>query len=100
MDETLAKSFSLTGGEPFEVAAVLELIPAYLGFLVDLGMIQPDEKQQAIRQIKPLVRQIPRVLKYYESDPVAIENMLAAWELDQKARFTRLDCLLYSLSVV
>jgi len=80
MDETLAKSFSLTGGEPYEVAAALELIPAYLGFLVDLGLIQPSEKLQAIQQIKPLVQQTPRVLKYFECDPVAIANMLAAWE--------------------
>jgi hypothetical protein len=80
MDETLEKSFSLTGGEPYEVAAALEIIPAYLDFLVGFGLIQLDENQRAIQQIKPLVRQIPRVLKYYECDSIAIENMLAAWE--------------------
>jgi hypothetical protein len=80
MDETLAESFSLTGGEPYEVAAALEIIPAYLDFLVGFGLIQLDEKQQAFQQIKPLVRQIPQALKYYECDPIAIENMLAAWE--------------------
>jgi hypothetical protein len=80
MDKTLAESFSLTGGEPYEVAAALEIIPAYLDFLMGLGLIQLNEKQQAIQQIKPLVQQIPQVLKYYECDPVAIANMLAAWE--------------------
>jgi hypothetical protein len=80
LDETLAESFSLTGGEPYEVAAALEFIPAYLDFLVGLGLIPFDEKQRTIQQIKPLVRQIPQVLKYYECDPIAIENMLVAWE--------------------
>ena len=51
-----------------------------LDFLEGFGLIQPDEKQQAIQQIKPLVQQIPQILAYYESDPVAIENLLAAWD--------------------
>jgi hypothetical protein len=81
MDETLGESFSLTGGEPYEVAAALELMPAYLDFLTDFGLIRPDEKQQALQQIKPLVAQIPPILRYYECDPVAIENLLAAWDI-------------------
>lgn len=81
MDQTLGESFSLMGGEPYEVAAALELMPAYLDFLTDFGLIQPDEAQQAFQQIKPLVEQTPQILKYYESDPVAIQNMLAAWDI-------------------
>ena len=80
MDKTLGESFSLMGGEPYEVAAALELIPAYLDFLEGFGLIQPTEKLHAIQKIKPVVEQVPQILAYYESDPVAIENMLAAWE--------------------
>ena len=80
MDKTLEESFSLMGGEPYEVAAALELIPAYLDFIEGFGLIQPGEKLQAIQKIKPLVEQVPQILAYYESDPVAIENMLAAWD--------------------
>ncbi|MBU0511976.1 MAG: hypothetical protein KJ638_09805, partial [Chloroflexi bacterium] len=78
-DKILVKSFPLVGGEPYEVAAALELIPAYLDFLEGFGLIQPGEKQQAIQQIRSLVEQIPRILEYYNTDPVAIKNMLAAW---------------------
>jgi hypothetical protein len=81
MDQTLGESFSLMGGEPYEVAAALELMPAYLDFLTDFGLVQPYETQQALQQIKPLVEQTPQILKYYEIDPVAIQNMLAAWDI-------------------
>ncbi len=80
MDKTLGESFSLMGGEPYQVAAALELIPAYLDFIEDLGLIQPNEKRHAIKQIKSLVVQVPRILAYYECDQVALKNMLAAWD--------------------
>jgi hypothetical protein len=79
MDKVLGESFSILGGEPYEVVATLELIPAYLDFLETLGLIQSIERQQALKKIRPLVDQMPQIIKYYEGDPVAIETLLAAW---------------------
>ena len=80
MDEILSESFSLIGGEPYEVAAALELIPKYLVFLEGLGLIQSAEKQQALKKIKPMVDQIPQIIEYFDGEPVAIETLLKAWE--------------------
>ena len=62
-----------------EVAAALELIPAYLNILEGLGLIQSIERQQALKKIRPLVDQIPQIMDYYEGDPIAIETLLDAW---------------------
>jgi hypothetical protein len=80
MDEILSESFSLIGGEPYEVAAALELIPKYLVFLEGLGLIQSADKQQALKKIKPMVDQMPQIMRYFDGDPVAIETLLKAWE--------------------
>jgi hypothetical protein len=80
MDKILGESFSLIGGEPYGVAAALELIPAYLNFLEGLELIQSAERRQALQKIKPLIRGIPKIIGYYEGDPVVIENLMGAWE--------------------
>jgi hypothetical protein len=79
-DRKLTESFSLLGGEPYEVAAAMELLPAYLDFVERFGLIQSNQKQQAIDKLKIVVKQLPRILAYYESDLVAIQNMVAAWD--------------------
>jgi hypothetical protein len=79
-DRKLTESFSLLGGEPYEVAAAMELLPAYLDFVERFGLIQSNQKQQAIDKLKIVVKQLPRILAYYECDLVAIQNMVAAWD--------------------
>lgn len=80
LDRILGECFSFLGGEPYIVAATLELIPAYLDFLCDMGLVQIDEKEHAFSKIKPLViKETPNILEYYNCDPIAIENMLASW---------------------
>jgi len=46
-----------------------------------LGLIQATERHLAIQKIRPMVEQMPRIMEYYEGDPVAIENLLDAWEM-------------------
>lgn len=79
MDKILGESFSMIGGEPYEVTAALELIPPYLNFLEGLGLIKATEKHQALQKTRPLVEQMPRIMKYYEGDPITIENLHNAW---------------------
>jgi len=81
VEKILGESFSLIGGEPHEATAALEFIPSYLNFLEDLGLIQATERHLAIQKIRPMVEQMPRIMEYYEGDPVAIENLLDAWEM-------------------
>jgi hypothetical protein len=80
MDKILGESFSIVGGKPYDVAAALELIPAYVKYLEGFGIIQPSERQQAIGQIGPLVAQMPDIMAYYGCDPVAVDTLLATWE--------------------
>jgi hypothetical protein len=84
MDRILGESFSIFGGEPYEVTATLELVPAYLEFLQNLGLVQSSERQQALRKIKPIVDQMPQIVKYYGGDPVAVENLLDAWAIGDR----------------
>jgi hypothetical protein len=79
LDEVLAGSFSIMGGEPYTAAAALELIPAYLDFLERFELIQPADKQDAIQEIGPLVDQMPKIMEYYDGDPLALETLRAAW---------------------
>ncbi len=83
MDKILGESFSMIGGEPYEVTAALELMPSYLNFLEDLGLIQATENHLAFQRIRPLVEQMPRIMEYYEGDPVAIEKLYDAWAMGE-----------------
>ena len=83
MDKILGESFSMIGGQPYEVTAALELMPSYLNFLEDLGLIQATEKHLAFQKIRPLVEQMPRIMEYYEGDPVAIEKLYDAWAMGE-----------------
>src|SRR3970282_308016 len=58
MDKILGESFSIVGGKPYDVAAALELIPAYVKYLEGFGIIQPSERQQAIGQSGPRLAQM------------------------------------------
>jgi hypothetical protein len=79
MDKILGESFSLVGGEPYEVAATLELIPAYLAHLEDLGLIEASDRERASQQIRPMVANMPNTMDCYDGDPVAVDNLMAAW---------------------
>lgn len=79
MDKILGKSFSFIHGEPYEVIAALELIPAYLQFLEELALIQSADREHALKQIRPLVENTPQITRYYGGDQVAIQNLLGAW---------------------
>jgi hypothetical protein len=80
MDKILGKSFSIVEGEPYELAATLELIPAYLAHLEDLGLIEASDRERASQQMRPMVANVPNIMASYDGDPVAVDNLMVAWE--------------------
>jgi hypothetical protein len=79
MDKILGKSFSIVEGEPYEVAATLELIPAYLAHLENLGLIEASDRERASQQMRPMVANVPNIVASYDGDPAAVDNLMAAW---------------------
>ena len=82
LDRALAGKFNLLGREPYPVAAVMELLPAYLHFLAQLGVIHPVEMDQALGDLHPLVAPILRVLTS-SLDAAALRNVERAWSEDE-----------------
>jgi len=80
MDKTLTGSFSIMGGKPYEVASALELLPNFLAFMEELGIIEGSQKQNALGEIrKRIISNMPKVLSYYGGDPILLENLEVAW---------------------
>jgi len=79
MDKTLAALFPFLGAQPYKVAAVMELLPAYLHFLARLGLIHPTEMDTALEELGQLVVHAQRALDNYGADPRAVDAVTAAW---------------------
>jgi hypothetical protein len=80
LNKSLAELVPFLGGRPFHLAATLELLPAYLGFITHLGLITEDEAVRALQTLRPLTDNISNPLDYYGADRRCIANVLAAWE--------------------
>lgn len=79
LDRFVAKLFPFLGAQPYQAAALVELLPAYLHFLARLNLIHPTEMDEALEELRPLVQHLPRVLRDHGADPVAVQNVAAAW---------------------
>lgn len=80
LDRFAAQKFPLLGSEPYKVAALMELVPAYLHFLARLDVIHPTEMDEALEKLSPLMEHLPQILRNYGADPVAIQNLTTAWD--------------------
>ena len=80
LDKTLSDFIPMLGGKPYHLAATVELLPAYLKFVVQVGLVSDVERLQAIKNLAKLPKNIPNILGYYESDERCIANVLAVWK--------------------
>jgi len=82
LDRFLTKRFPALGlgARPYQVAALMELLPAYLHFLARLNVVHPAEMDEALDGVaRRLVPHLPRLLRSYGTDEVAVQNVVAAW---------------------
>lgn len=80
LNKSLASLLPFLGARPFQMAATLELLPAYLRFIKNLGLVSEDEVNREFRKMHKLIDNIDRTLRYYEVDEVCISNVESAWE--------------------
>jgi hypothetical protein len=82
LEEALVDLFPFLGAQPYQAAALLELVPAYLHFLARLGLIHPVQMDAALEELYPLYQRALQPIRYYGGDPRAVENVEAAWSDD------------------
>ena len=80
LNRTLADLVPFISGRPYRLVAVLELLPCYLRYLVQLGLVSEAEAERELRQLRSLPPNVLGSLEYYDVDRRAVNNMLAAWE--------------------
>ncbi len=80
VDEALASHLRFLNETPYKVAAVTELLPGYLQFLVRMNLISPTEMKKGLNELKPLVPQLVTLLERHRCDMRAIETVKSAWE--------------------
>ena len=85
LDKSLTDLVPFLGGQPYKLAATIELLPAYLHFLAQLGLVHPSEMDQAFQDIHTLSNHIETTLRYYNVDERCIANMLSAWSSENLA---------------
>ncbi len=79
LEKTLVELFPFLAAQPYKAAALMELLPAYLHFLARLGLIHPTEMDAALAELQPLMKHVPRILEDCDTDPRAVDTVVAAW---------------------
>ncbi|RME44529.1 MAG: plasmid pRiA4b ORF-3 family protein [Chloroflexi bacterium] len=79
LDRFVAEKFPFLSAQPYKAAALMEAVPAYLHFLARLNLIHPTEMDAALEELLPLMEYLPRILRSYGADPVAVRNVTSAW---------------------
>ncbi len=81
LDKSLTDLTPFLGARPYHLAATLELLPAYLGFIKRLGLVTEAEVNREFQKMHPLVENIANPLKYYGADNRCIANVKSAWKI-------------------
>lgn len=79
LDHGLAAKFRFLASSPYEAGAVIELLPAYLHFIVRLGLIHPTEMDKAFSSLKPLCERVLQILDGYGADIHLLSAVKTAW---------------------
>jgi Plasmid pRiA4b ORF-3-like protein/SEC-C motif len=79
LEHTLVDKFQLLGSEPYEAGTLVELLPAYLHFIAQLGLIHPIEMDEAFATIKPLIAHGLKLLDSYGADIHLLRAVELAW---------------------
>jgi hypothetical protein len=79
LNENLGNLLQLFGSKPCKVAAVIELLPAYLHFLARLDLIHPREMDASLDELYPLQKPIADILGQYGTPFTVAEAVQSAW---------------------
>jgi hypothetical protein len=79
LDQHLVGLFGFLSAQPYRAVALTELLPAYLHFLVRMGLIHPTEMDTALDDLRPLAGHMRTALDNYGTDIVAVQAVEAAW---------------------
>ena len=82
LDETLGGLFQLIDVHPYVMAATLELIPAYLRFVADLGLVTSEDMRKSLVSLGDLLKGVSPNLDKLGVDPRAGDNIKEAWSMD------------------
>jgi hypothetical protein len=79
VEKALIDLFPFFGAQPYQAAALMELLPSYLHFLARLGLIHPVQMDAVLDELRPLSEHTPRTIRSYGADSRAVEAVEAAW---------------------
>ena len=79
LDKSLGEKATLLSSKPYLIASTIELLPAYLHFLTSLGLIHPDQMDEALDELKTLVGVAQPALPDYGLDALAMRSLEDAW---------------------
>ncbi|MBN1485037.1 MAG: SEC-C domain-containing protein [Chloroflexia bacterium] len=85
LDRELGRHFHFINPAPYRVCAALELLPDYLHFVAQLGLISRDELQGAFRSLGHLARQAIKVVRLFGADLNAVQALERAWSEENLA---------------
>jgi len=80
LDRYLAQKLNFISFQLIDAAVTLEAVPAWLHFLHDQGLISPERRTEALRDISKLVEQAEPIWAQRPSDPALGPNIRAVWE--------------------
>lgn len=81
LDQQLGRMISILSADFFTAAAFLELIPAWLDFLVDQGLLSAEQSELAFEDVYKLVETIQPLWEKGTGDPNIAIRMAQAWEI-------------------
>lgn len=79
LDRYVARHLNFISFRLIEAAVTLEVVPAWILFLHDQGLITAERRAQALREISPLVGQAAPIWAQNPSNPTLGPNIEAAW---------------------
>ena len=85
LDKTFSELIEFFSLKTYPVIATLEMLPDYLHFITRLGLIHPDEIDNALIDLSSLANLSLQSLSQYSVTPQAFDNLSAAWAPERLA---------------
>lgn len=77
LDRFLADRLNILGYRPYHAAVTLELLPAWLRFLVARGLLDPAQHARTLDKLRDLARRVAKLLR--DHDDPALAKCLDQW---------------------
>jgi hypothetical protein len=79
LDSFLAGYLTLLSWREHWVGATVELLPLYLYFLAERGLVPPDTARRALHDLRPVQQDTLLALRAGDAEPAIIEAITTAW---------------------